>query len=195
MSAARRTAWGCRNRRPWQRCRPLFDDPLPERGRGTMRLTAKAQALRDPLKSALEAVGQLIRPPDMPLERIRATLRIAMADYPATLLTVGLQAGLARTAPGVDLVIQPWHGGRAARAALIEGRSDMVLSVLPQDDPDIRRTDILHDHHVVAMRRGMASTSGAGWTGRMSSSRAGARRAVRWTGSWPTGASAAGWGW
>ncbi|WP_411839028.1 hypothetical protein [Paracoccus sp. ME4] len=97
----------------------------------------------------------------------------------ATLLTVGVQAGLAR----------------AARAALIEGRSDMVLSILSQDDPDIRRTDILHDHHVVAMRSGTVSTSGAGRTGRMSSSRAGARRAVRWMGSWPNGASAAGRGW
>ncbi|MFD1480842.1 LysR family transcriptional regulator [Paracoccus nototheniae] len=143
-----------------QRCRHLFDDPLLVRGRGAMHLTPKAQSLRDPLKSALAAIGQLVDPPNTPIAQICATLRITMADYPAALLTTVLQARLAETAPGIDLVIQPWQGGRLARAALIDGTTDMALSVFPGDDPDICRTEILHEHYVIALRTGHPAING-----------------------------------
>lgn len=143
-----------------QRCRHLFRDDLLERGRGTMRLTAKADALRAPLKSLLAGVTDLVDPPEIPLADLRQTLRIAMADYPALFVTGPLQRALADTAPGLDLVIQPWHGAGAATGALIDGTTDIAISVFPQDDDDIQRIDLLTEHYVIALRPGHPALPG-----------------------------------
>lgn len=143
-----------------QRCRHLFRDELLERGRGTMRLTAKAESLRAPLKSLLEGVTDLIDPPELPLAQIRQCLRIVMADYPALFVTGPLQRALADTAPGIDLVIQPWHGAAAAKAALVEGSTDLAISVFADDDADIQREEVLTEHYVIALRPGHPAIPG-----------------------------------
>lgn len=143
-----------------QRCRHLFRDDLLERGRGTMRLTAKAQSLRAPLKSLLAGVTDLVDPPELPLAEIRQTLRIGMADYPALFVTGPLQRALAGSAPGIDLVIQPWHGAAAARAALVEGSTDIAISVLADQDADIQREELLAEHYVIALRPGHPAIAG-----------------------------------
>lgn len=143
-----------------QRCRHLFRDELLERGRGTMRLTAKAESLRAPLKSLLAGVADLIDPPELPLARIRQCLRIVMADYPALFVTGPLQRALADTAPGIDLVIQPWHGAAAAKAALMEGSTDLAISVFADDDADIQRDQVLAEHYAIALRPGHPAIPG-----------------------------------
>lgn len=135
-----------------QRCRHLFRDPLLERGRGSMRLTPKAQSLRMPLKSLLSGVLDLVDLPEVPLFEIHKTLRIVIADYPALLVIAPLQRALGETAPGIDLVIQPWHGADAARVALIEGATDIAISVFPGEDEDIYRMELLNEHYVIALR-------------------------------------------
>ena len=138
-----------------QRCRHMFRDELLERGHGTMYLTPKAEALRMPLKSLLTEVVDLIDPSDVPLAEIRQTLRITiMADYPALFVVAPLQRELQRTAPGIDLVIQPWHGTNAARAALLDGASDLAFSIFPPSTDDLHRQEVLVDHYVIAMRAG-----------------------------------------
>jgi len=143
-----------------QRCRHLFGDELLERGRGTMRLTARAEALRAPLKSLLAGVIDLVDPPELPLREIRRTLRIMMADYPALVVAGPLHRTLQQTAPGIDLVIQPWHGAETARAALIDGGTDLAISVLPGEDDDIHREDLLAEHYVIALRPGHPAIPG-----------------------------------
>lgn len=143
-----------------QRCRHLFRDELLERGRGTMRLTARAEALRVPLKSLLAGVGDLVDPPEVPLAELRQTLRIAMADYPALFVTGPLQRALAERAPGVDLVIQPWHGAEAAKAALVDGTTDIAISVFPGEDGDIHREELLAESYVIALRPGHPAIPG-----------------------------------
>lgn len=143
-----------------QRCRHVFRDELLERGRGTMRLTPKAEALRGPLKSLLSGITDLVDPPQVPLREIRQTLRISIADYPAVIVIAPLQEELQRTAPGIDIVIQPWQGGDAARASLLDGTSDIAISVLPQVDDDIHRDELLHEHYVIAMRAGHPAAAG-----------------------------------
>ena len=138
-----------------QRCRHLFGDELLERGRGTMYLTSKAEALRMPLKSLLAEVVDLIDPADVPLAEIRQTLRITiMTDYPALFVVAPLQRELQRTAPGIDIVLQPWHGTDAARAALLDGSSDLAFSVFPPSVDDLHRQEVLIEHYVIAMRAG-----------------------------------------
>jgi DNA-binding transcriptional LysR family regulator len=137
-----------------QRCRLLFRDELLERGRGTMRLTPKAEALRAPLKSLLAGVVDLVDPPEVPLSEIRQTLRVTMADYPALLVIAPMQQQLQHSAPGIDLVVQPWHGADAARVQLAEGTTDLAISVFPPADDDLHREELLVEHYLVAMREG-----------------------------------------
>jgi DNA-binding transcriptional LysR family regulator len=135
-----------------QRCRGLFADELLARGRGTMRRTERAEALRAPLKTLLAGITRLVDPPPTPLADLCQTLRIVMADYPAVQLMPPLMEHLGRTAPGIDLVLQPWQGADAARAGLVAGTSDLALSVFPPAEDELQRRELLNEHYVVAMR-------------------------------------------
>ncbi|KKB10467.1 LysR family transcriptional regulator [Devosia geojensis] len=135
-----------------QRCRHVFDDELLERGRGSMRLTPKAQALRAPLKSLLADVTDLVDPPRVALRDIRQTLRVTMADFPALIVVAPLIRQLRQSAPGVDLIIQPWHGADVARAALIEGSSDIAISVFPPAEDELHIEELVYVRYVVGMR-------------------------------------------
>ncbi|WP_198148023.1 LysR family transcriptional regulator [Elstera litoralis] len=90
-----------------ERCRHLFADPLLERGKAGMRATPKAEALRAPIKSLLADIQGLVNPPETDLATLRQTIRIIMADHPAAMIVGPLHHRLSKTAPGLDLVIQP----------------------------------------------------------------------------------------
>jgi DNA-binding transcriptional LysR family regulator len=137
-----------------QRCRHLFQDELLERGRGAMRLTAKAQSLREPLKSLLVGVSDLVAGVEPPLADLRQSLRISMADYPALLVVGPLKRALQDSAPGIDLIVQPWLGADAAEAALITGVTDITISVLSGAHEDIQRQFVFAERYVVALRDG-----------------------------------------
>ncbi|ASV88726.1 lysR substrate binding domain protein (plasmid) [Ochrobactrum quorumnocens] len=143
-----------------QRCRQLFGDELLKRGRGTMRRTARAESLRAPLKSLLAGIADLVDLPEPRLKEIRQTLRLSMADYPALFVLPPLQRALQTSAPGIDLMILPWNGTDAARAALIDGTIDFAVSVLPDDDDDIHRDTLLNEHYVIALREGHPAADG-----------------------------------
>ncbi|MFN3724415.1 MAG: LysR family transcriptional regulator [Paracoccaceae bacterium] len=143
-----------------QRCRHLFRDELLERGRGTMRLTAKAETLRAPLKSLLAGIGDLVDPIEPSLADLRQTLRLSMADYPAILVTGPLQRALQASAPGIDLIIQPWHGAEAAASALIAGSTDIAISVFSSAHDDIHQQELLTEHYVLALRVGHPAIEG-----------------------------------
>lgn len=134
------------------RCRELFNDPLLERGRGTMRLTSYAQTLRAPLKSLLGNVVELINPPSLPLNQIQQTLRITMADYPALFVIGPLMQTLQASAPGINLVIQTWAGADSAKTALLNGSTDIAVSVFPQVEEELYCKTLLEEEYVVAMR-------------------------------------------
>lgn len=141
------------------RCRHLFGDPLLERGRGLMRLTPRAEALRLPLKAILAETSTLLDPVDTDLRSLRQTVRLVAADHPASLLAGPLHRRLAETAPGIDLVIQPWHGAQAALDALARGQTDLATSVFPKVDPSFRRHELLFETYRVVMRRGHPAAS------------------------------------
>lgn len=135
-----------------QRCRHLFRDELLERSRGTMRPTPKAESLRLPLKELLAAATRIIAPPMVPIAELRARLRLTMADLSALLVLEPLLADLARSAPGIDIVLQPWSGAEQARRALKDGSTDIAVSVFETDDEDLRCQPASKEAYVVAMR-------------------------------------------
>jgi DNA-binding transcriptional LysR family regulator len=136
-----------------ERCRHLFRDPLLARGPGGMRLTPRAEALRQPLKALLEGVTTVLDPPAPDLHGLRQAVRVVMADQPATTLAAPLHRQLAQTAPGIDLIILPWHGAAAALEALGRGAVDLAVSVFPDPAPGFRRELLLQEHYRVLMRR------------------------------------------
>ena len=70
------------------RLRELLGDPLLLPGPRGMRPTARADALREPLRAALEALGQAVAPP-APFDPATATRtwQVAASDYAASTLT------------------------------------------------------------------------------------------------------------
>ncbi|CAH1653320.1 LysR family transcriptional regulator [Chelatococcus asaccharovorans] len=136
-----------------ERCRHLFGDPLLERTGGGMRRSPRAETLRARLKTLLAEAADLIEPPIPDIRAIRQTVRIVMADYPAVIVVGPLHASLARSAPGIDLVIQPWQGGAAALDGLAKGTIDLAASVFPRHDPSFTRKEMLREHYRVLMRR------------------------------------------
>ncbi|MDH7788703.1 DNA-binding transcriptional LysR family regulator [Ochrobactrum sp. 19YEA23] len=143
-----------------QRCRAVFGDELLERGRGTMRRTARAEALRAPLKTLLSNVVALVDPPQVPLASISQTIKICTADYPAIFVVKPLLQALAADAPGIDIVVQPWHGAPAAKEALESGASDLAVSVFPDADDDLERKHVLDEEYHVVMRYDHPAASG-----------------------------------
>lgn len=136
-----------------QRCRDLFDDPLLERGRGTMRRTVRAEALRGPLKSILSELNDLIDPPEPPLHTLRQTVRLTMADDPMFLIAGPLLTALQATAPGVTLIFQPWNGSAAVARDLLSGETDIAVSVFANQIDGIEQITLFDETYVVAMRR------------------------------------------
>lgn len=135
------------------RCRHLFDDRLLERADGGMRLTAKAEALREPLRLALAQVGAVVGIAPPPLAETQAVLHIVMADALGAIVAPKLHDRVARAAPGVRLVLHPWSGGKAALAAAAKGAIDLIVSVLPRiDSRHFHVEDVLDERYLVAMR-------------------------------------------
>lgn len=138
-----------------ERCRHLFDDPLLQRTEGGMRLTAKAEALREPLRLALAQVATAIGIAPPSLAETQAEVHVIMADLLGAIVAPTLYRMLAEAAPGVQLVLHPWGGGQAALAATAKGGVDIVVSVLPRVDArQFHVEDVLDEHYVVAMRAG-----------------------------------------
>jgi len=143
-----------------ERCRHLFGDRLLERASGGMRRTPRAEALRPRLKEALAGLGEVLDLPEVPLAELRQTVRLLMADSLAALLLGPLVAALSRSAPGLDVVVQPWQGGAAALDGLARGTLDLAVSLIPPAGPDLQREELLREEYVVVLRRGHPALDG-----------------------------------
>ena len=142
------------------RLRHLFGDPLLLRGRGGMRLTPAAQALRPRLHAALASVRAVLDAPAPDLLVLRQDVRLVMADAPAALVVAALVPRLARTAPGLRPVLLPWRGAADAAERLERGEADLAASVLPPLGPAFRQEALGWQHYVVAMRPGHPAAGG-----------------------------------
>lgn len=110
--------------------------------------------LREPLAEALQAVHAVINAQPADLARLNQTVRIATADQPGVLLLAQLLPRLAETALLIDIVMLPWRGAAEALQRLESGEADLAISVFPVLAPQFRRTELLQERYVVAMRAG-----------------------------------------
>lgn len=148
-----------------QRCRRLFDDPLLIRAGRGMALTARAEALRVPVRDLVEQAGRLIGavPPD--LAQAERTVRLISSDVPALELLDGIGTRLRHTAPGVTLVLLPWRESEEVVDALARNQADLAISILPQARSGYHRTELCLESYCVAMRHDHPSAADFGIDG------------------------------
>ncbi|WCE06801.1 LysR family transcriptional regulator [Pseudomonas sp. JBR1] len=136
------------------RLRKLLDDPLLLPGPRGMRPTARAAALREPLRQALAALDEALAPA-APFEPARAerTWRIAASDHSATTLLTPLLADLRQQAPGIRLALLDKRP--ALLAEQLEGdRLDLALDVADTAAAGLRQRLLFTEHYLLAGRRG-----------------------------------------
>jgi len=145
-----------------ERCRALFGDPLIERHGRAMRLTPGGEALEAPLAELIATIGHIVRPnEDVPLSRVRRTIRLMASDALVSILAPALGAALRREAPGIVAVFRPWRSGTDAITALREGEAELVLGIAnPPPLREIAVSELGPQPVAVLMRRDHPAAEG-----------------------------------
>ena len=109
------------------RLRELLNDPLLVRKGRSLGLSPRAEALQEPLRSALGLVSLAIAPaPRFDPRVARRRLRIASDDYSGFIMLTPLVERLARAAPGIDLHVLPSAGQGLEQ--LVKGDVDLCFA-------------------------------------------------------------------
>ncbi len=131
------------------RLRAHFGDPLFVRVGRRMEPTARAEALRGQLTTALDAVSAIGATPDFRPDRSQRTFRLATADFLQSVLVPSLMQRLTREAPDVRLALVPAGQGRD----VFQGSDiDILISLRSIAQPSFHARDILKDSYVVMGR-------------------------------------------
>jgi DNA-binding transcriptional LysR family regulator len=134
------------------RLRTVFDDPLLLPGPRGMRPTAKADALREPLRQALAALAQAVSPVT-PFDPGKAdnTWRIAATDYSEATIVLPTLGKLRSTAPGTRLAVVSLPPATVAKQAE-QGEIDLAFHTSEDAPPGLRRRALFTEHYVLAGR-------------------------------------------
>lgn len=132
--------------------RDVFDDPLLLPGPRGMRPTARAQALREPLRQALAALEHAVAPvaPFEPAQA-RDTWRVAASDVSASSILLPVLAGLRVAAPHTRVAVLQLVPARVARQAE-EGDVDLAFHTR-DDSPETLRSRVLFTERYVLVGR------------------------------------------
>ena len=136
------------------RLRKLTGDELLVRGRDGMVPTTRAEAMRAPLRRALEDITRTLSAPRAfapKTAQVRAF--IGASDYAELVLLPGVMARLVREAPGVELrVLMP---GQDPASELAAGKLDFVIMPSPPGDEGqgIRGRQLFSDRFVCIARQ------------------------------------------
>ncbi|MGF6259225.1 DNA-binding transcriptional LysR family regulator [Paraburkholderia youngii] len=134
--------------------RDVFGDPLLLPGPRGMRPTAKAQALREPLREALETLQRAVAPTS-PFDPAAATQtwRIAATDYAESTIILPMLAGLRAAAPRTRLAIVEAVPPRLARQAE-QGDIDIGFHTSEGAPEGLRRRVLFAERYVLVGRAG-----------------------------------------
>jgi len=136
------------------RLRDFFGDPLLLPGPRGMRPTARADALREPLRQALAALAQAIAP-TIPFDPAQAsnTWRIAAFDYSEQAVLLPRLQHLREAAPNTRLAVVQSVPSLVARKAE-QGDIDLAFLIESEAPPELRRRRLFTEHYVLAGRKG-----------------------------------------
>lgn len=134
--------------------RDVLGDPLLLPGPRGMRPTARAEALREPLRQALEALERAVAParPFDPAEATH-TWRLAATDYAESTIVLPALASLRAAAPGTRLAIVEAVPPRIARQAE-QGEIDLAFHTSEGSPAGLRRRVLFAERYVLAGRAG-----------------------------------------
>jgi len=132
--------------------RDVFGDPLLLPGPRGMRPTAKAEALREPLREALEALERAVAPAS-PFDPAAATnmWRIAATDYAESTIILPMLAGLRAAAPGTRVAIVEAAPPRLSRQAE-QGEIDIGFHTSEGAPEGLRRRELFAERYVLVGR-------------------------------------------
>ncbi|WP_369934459.1 LysR family transcriptional regulator [Xanthomonas tesorieronis] len=134
--------------------REALDDPLLLPGPRGMRPTARAEALRAPLRQALEALQRAVAA-DAPFDPAQASnrWRVAATDYGESTILLPALAALRSAAPGTRLAVLEMAPLQIARKAE-QGEIDLALHTRDGAPPNLRQRTLFAEHYVLAGRAG-----------------------------------------
>ncbi|WP_244788710.1 LysR family transcriptional regulator [Cupriavidus pauculus] len=136
------------------RLREIFDDPLLLPGPRGMRPTARAEALREPLREALAALEQAVAP-EAPFDPTSAanTWRIAATDYSESTVLLPALPGLRQAAPGTRVAVLEMAPARLARQAE-QGDIDLAFHTTHDSPQTLHRKALFTERYVLVGRAG-----------------------------------------
>jgi len=136
------------------RLREIFDDPLLLPGPRGMRPTARAEALREPLRDALAALEQAVAP-EAPFDPASAanTWRIAATDYSESTVLLPALPGLRQAAPGTRVAVLEMAPARLARQAE-QGDIDLAFHTTHDSPQTLHRKALFTERYVLVGRAG-----------------------------------------
>ncbi len=134
--------------------REIFGDPLLLPGPRGMRPTARGNALREPLRQALENLEQAVAPAS-PFEPAEAdqTWRIAATDYTESTIVLPALTVLRSAAPRTRLAVLEMVPSRIVKQAE-QGDIDLAFHTTEQSPPSLRRRTLFTERYVLAGRAG-----------------------------------------
>lgn len=134
--------------------RDIFGDPLLLPGPRGMQPTARAEALREPLREALESLERAVAParPFIPAESSH-TWRLAASDSSESSILLPAMAALRAAAPATRLAVLDLVPSRVARQAE-QGEIDLAFHTSEDSPPGLRRRTLFAERYVLAGRAG-----------------------------------------
>ncbi|MDI6635379.1 LysR family transcriptional regulator [Pantoea dispersa] len=134
------------------RLRVLFDDPLLLPGPRGMLPTARAEALREPLRLALEALERAVAPPAaFDPARAELTWRIAATDYMSSALILPALKLIREAAPRSRMAVFALNPPQVAQQ-LEKGELDMVFHTGDNAPPTLHQRRLFSERYVLAGR-------------------------------------------
>src|SRR5579864_1683308 len=136
-----------------KRLRLLLGDPLLVRVGTRMQLTARGEALRDPVKDVLSRVRDLLITEKFDPTRSTRTFQLFVSDYASDLLLPLLRKQLEREAPGISIRVQ--NDGRINVDAFELARSvDLAIACVPNSFKGFYQQRLFTDRDACAVRHG-----------------------------------------
>lgn len=134
--------------------RDIFGDPLLLPGPRGMQPTARAEALREPLREALESLERAVAParPFIPAESSH-TWRLAASDSSESSILLPAMAALRAAAPAMRLAVLDLQPSRVARQAE-QGEIDLAFHTSEDSPSGLRRRTLFAERYVLAGRAG-----------------------------------------
>jgi DNA-binding transcriptional LysR family regulator len=124
-----------------------------------MQPTQRALELASAVREALEKLELALTRKDSVPAEVRRTFRIGAADYPCMIVLPSLVKRLAKSAPNLDLRVLPSNHIDLVQQ-LEKGRVDLVIGSFTELPAGIRRTRLLREDEVIAVRTGHPLTRG-----------------------------------